>query len=332
MKSTKLKKMSTTIVENFAKRTEKGLELARRTFLAEKTVCGKLRDAIKYYTSHWKNFTHPGLFSIAYEAVGGNPDNMTEAEAVIAMIAAALDIHDDIIDESKTKLGSSTVFGKYGQNIALLSGDAFFVSGFTLLGKILIGLPEDKAKEISETFRRTLLELGSAHALESNFRGKMNIAADDFMEILKMKAASIEADMRIGAIMGNGSRDEVEALARYGRILGLLATLREEFIDVFEIEELHHRISSECLPIPILYAMQNKESKEQIQRLLGKKKMATADIDELVEAVFEARSVKDLKGRMKKLVGESCRLVSILENSKLKTYLGNLTLIMLEDL
>ncbi len=51
---------------------------------------------------------------------------------------------------------------------------------------------------------------------------------------MRMKAASVEADMRIDAIVGGGNEKEIEALTKYGRILGMLATLREEFIDVFD--------------------------------------------------------------------------------------------------
>ena len=312
------KKASVTLSEILEKRSKKGLEFARRTILKEMIECETLREALEHYTSNWKDFTHPGLFSIACEVVGGNPDKAVEVQAVIAMIAAALDVHDDIIDKSDRKHGKRTVFGKFGQDIALVLGDVFFVSGFTLLGKSIAELPGKKAKEIFETLGRALLELGSAHILESNLKGKMNAAPEEYMRILKMKAATVEADMRIGAIVGKGTNSEIEVLAKYGRILGILATLREEFIDIFEIDELSHRIQSECLPIPILYAMQHKDSKEKIQKLFAKKQLTSGDVDEALDIVFGAKGVRKLKKMMQDLVKESIYLVSKIKPNKSK--------------
>ncbi|MDH5754183.1 MAG: polyprenyl synthetase family protein [Candidatus Bathyarchaeota archaeon] len=331
MSPRKHKKTSEMLLETLKERSKKGLEFARRTILAENIECEEIHEALEYYTSNWKNFTHPGLFSIACEAVGGNPDEAVRVQAAIAMITAALDVHDDIIDKSDMKYGRPTVFGKFGQNMALLLGNAFFVSGFTLLSKSTTRLHKEKMREILETLKRSLFEIGSAHALELNLRGKMDTAPEDYMQILKMKAASVEANMRIGAIVGGGTNNEIEVLTKYGRILGILATLREDFIDVFEIQELRQRIQNECLPIPILYALQNEKSR-RIQKILLKKRMTDEDADKLLDIVFETKEVKKLKRKMKILIRNALRLISKIENQHIKLSLSRFVTAALEDL
>jgi len=328
----KHKKVSEMMVETLKKRSEKGLELARKTILAEKIECKKLREALEYYTVNWADFTHAGLFSTACEVVGGDSDRGAQVQAAISMIAAAFDIHDDIIDKSEIKRGKPTVFGKFGKDMALLLGNAFLIESFTLLGKSIRKLPQSKMKEIFETLKKSLFELGNAHALELDLKGRVDIAPEQYMKILKMKAASVEADMRIGAIIGGGTNSEVEALTRYGRILGVLSTLREEFIDVFEIDELSHRVHNECLPIPVLYAMQDKKSKESIRRLLAKEQVTSEDIDELLDIVFEAKSVRKLKKTMEDFVQEALYLIPKIKSKKSSELLRNLAVSTLEDL
>jgi len=332
MSPRKHKRTSEMLLETLEKRSKKGLEFARKAVLTEKIESEKIREALEYYTSSWKNFTHPGLFSIAYEAVGGNPDTAVEAQAALAMITAALDIHDDIIDNSNMKYGKQTVLGKFGQDIALLLGNAFFVSGFTLLGKSIAELPAEKAREIFETIKRAMFETGNAHALELDFRGKMHVVPKEYMQILEMKAVSAETSMRLGAILGKGTDGEIEVLTKYGRILGTLATLREEFVDVFEIQELRQRIQSECLPIPILYALQNENSRRILQKIFLKKRMTSEDVDKLLDMVLEAREVKRLKRKMKILVQNALDLVSKIENEKVKELLIQFVTAALEDL
>jgi geranylgeranyl pyrophosphate synthase len=205
------------------------------------------------------------------------------------------------------------------------------IEGFTLFGKSLEGSHQEKAK-VYETLKMSLFELGNAHALEMDLKRRVDVAPEECMRIVKMKAASIEADMRIGAMLGGGTSTQIEALAKYARTLGVLATLREEFIDVFEIEELNQRISNEYLPIPVLYAMQDKDSRRKIEKLLSKGKVTDNDVNELMHIVFEARNVITLEKEMKELAAESVPLTSKIRNIKLRNQLTKLILSTLEDL
>lgn len=58
---------------------------------------------------------------------------------------------------------------------------------------------------------------------------------------------------------GGGTEEEIEALGRCGKILGTLSTIPGEFIDMFEVDELHHRIPNECLPLP--HSLRTSKSK-----------------------------------------------------------------------
>jgi geranylgeranyl pyrophosphate synthase len=332
MDTQKSQKKSAMLVEELKERSSKALELARKTILAEKTQCGKVQEALEYYTLYWNDFTHPGFFSIASEAVGADPDSVLPVQAAITMMAAAFDIHDDLIDESKVKHGVPTVFGKFGKDIGLLLGDAFLIEGFTLLDESIAELPRKKMRETVETFKMALFELGNAHALELDMQLRGEVLPDAYMRVLEMKASSLEADMRIGALVGGGTKEETQTLAELGRILGILATLREEFIDVFEVEELENRFHKECLPIPILYAMEDGEARRKIEKLLTKQEMTSEDIDTLVDIVFTSKSVIRLKKKMQDLVARSFDLTLGIKNSNSAKLLRNLGKCALEDL
>ena len=201
MGTKKIQKESEMLVEELKRRSGKALELAKKTILAEKTESKEVQKALEHYTLHWNDFTHPGLFSIACEAVGANPDSVLPVQAAMTMMAAAFDIHDDIIDSSKQKHGVPTVLGKYGENIALLLGNAFLIEGFILLSKSLEELDQEKGR-VLEVVKHSLYEFGNAHALELGLKKRADALPDEYLKIVKMKAASIEGDMRVGAIIG----------------------------------------------------------------------------------------------------------------------------------
>ena len=295
------------------RKSQRGLDFARRTMLEERIESDIIQKALEYYVTHWQILTHPGPFLIAYEAVGGNPDKADEAQGAIVMLAAALDIHDDIIDRSKTKHGTLTVAGKFGNDVALLLGNAFFIGGFALLGRAASRLLANRTEEVLQVAKAAMFETGDAHALEFAFRGKLDADPKEYMKILEMKGAATIMSIKLGAMLGGGSEKEIQALARYGRIFGTLAALREEFIDIFESEELNNRIQNECLPLPVLYALQDKNSTE-IRRILSKRELSDGDITKLLDLVLESKQVRKLKNKMKTLAKEACTLLLAIEN------------------
>jgi geranylgeranyl pyrophosphate synthase len=121
-------------------------------------------------------------------------------------------------------------------------------------------------------------------------------------------------------------------MKKCGRVLGTLAMLREEFIDVFEVDELNQRVQTEALPLPIMYALQDAQSKVRIRSLLQKKKLSTTDANKLVEIVFDSESVTALIENMKKLAAADLSIVSQIKDPLAKATLRNLVLSMLEDL
>ena len=325
-------KLGKVIVADLKKRSKKGLELAKQVLQAEKIEYPKLHEALEHYLAHWDEFTHPGLFSIACEAVGGDPDGVLPTQAAIAMMAAAFDVHDDIIDKSEVKHKIPTVYGKFGAEMALLLGNAFLIEGFKLFADSTTILPKEKQKSALETLQKLLFEVGNAHALEVGLKERKNIAPNDYLKITEMKAASIEADMHFGALFGGGKDVNVEVLARVGRILGVLATLRDDLIDVFDIEELRQRISVQDLPLPLMFAMQDQKVKEKVMSILSKPTITTSNIALLVDFTLESESVVQLKKHMQLLIGEGLTLTNKLPITKLQSKLQALLSFMLEDL
>jgi geranylgeranyl diphosphate synthase type I len=326
------KKMGKIIMADIKQRSKKGFELAKQVLQAEKMEYPKLREALEHYLTNWEEFTHPGLFSLACEAVGGDPDGVLPTQAAIAMMAAAFDLHDDIIDKSEVKRGIPTVYGKFGVEMSLLLGNAFLIEGFKIFADSATILPKEKQKGVLETLKKLLFEVGNAHALEVGLKERKNIAPSDYLKITEMKAASIEADMYTGALFGGGKDIDVKVLARVGRILGILATLRDDLIDVFDIDELRPRISVQDLPLPLVFAMRDQKAKKEIMNVLSKPKITKSDVATLVDSTLKSESVVELRKRMQLLIREGLSLTNKLSVKKLQSKLQAFLSFMLEDL
>ncbi len=320
------------VVADLQKRSKKGLRFAKNIMKKEKMEHPKLRHALNHYLYYWNDFTHAGLFSAACEVVGGKYEKIIPAQASIAMMAAAFDIHDDIIDQSNIKQKIPTVFGKFGLEMALLLGNAFLIEGYKLFVDSTKNLSEKKRDVALDKIKELLFQVGNAHALEVGMKESKKFTPKNYLKITELKAASVEADMYLGALFGGGKSVEIEILAKIGRILGILATLRDDLIDVFDIEELNTRLSVNDLPLPLIFAMENREVQEMANKIISKPCLSDQDIAELVDATLEAKPVIELKEKMKKMINTGLNLSEKLPESINRDKIQLLLSFMLEDL
>jgi len=327
------KKLMEKVKELLEKRGRKAYEVAKEEILNEEIEYEPVRDALEYFIQElWHNFQHPALLSLACESVGRKSQDTTFIGAALVLLTGAADIHDDIIDQSETKDSKPTVLGKFGRDIALLVGDALLLKGFTLLSKACKDLPEKQGQRIMELVREAFFEIGIAEAKEASFRGNWDLVAEEYLDIIRMKAAIADVTARIGAIVGGGSLDEIEALGKYGRTLGILATIRDEFIDVFEPDELKNRAKNECLPLPILYAFRDQKTKNKITSVLNKREFREDDAYNIVQTIISRKDVQDLKKEMKLLLENGVKLLKTSANRRIAQTLRNMLQVTVQDL
>lgn len=305
-------------------RGAKPLEMARKEILQGNS---KNIEVLNYFVREWWEEIRPvvlgpTVISLACEAVGGNPEITVPVAASITLIGSGIEIHDDIIDRSKTKKSLLTVFGKFGANMTLIAGRTLIIKGLTLLHEASREwVPAKKTASISDAVEKAFFEYGDAVGLALELRGNLDIAPEKYMHIIGKKGSIIEGQARVGAVIGGGTEEEIEALGRYGRILGTLSTIRGEFIDMFEADELHHRRANECLPLPILYTLQNPEAKKKIIHILEKEKIINNDVDTLVDVIYGTRQVESLKKRMQKLAEEAnLALASLVQSESVEAF------------
>ncbi|RLI40181.1 hypothetical protein DRO69_13255 [Candidatus Bathyarchaeota archaeon] len=314
------------------KRGQKAFEIAKNAVLGEKALGEMVYDALRYFMHEsWYDVQHPALISLTCEAVGGNPNATEHIGASMVLLAGACDLHDDIIDKSKFKGSKLTVFGKFGEEITIIAGDVLFIKGLILLFKACKKIPKKQRKIVLNVVKQAFLEIGEAEAQETKFKGRYDISPEDYYSVIEMKASVAEAVARIGAIIGGGKLKEVNALGRYGRTLGILMTIRDEFIDLLEEEELRNRIKNECLPLPLLYAFQNEKIKNEIIPLLDIDARKDA-LRKVMKKIVKTEKVIELRKKLRKMVERRSKELTFINKPEIRSELELLLNSAVEDI
>jgi len=298
-------------------RGRKALEEAKRTILQEEVECKEVREALNYFMQeYWHDLARPTLLSLACEAVGGDPELTTPIAVPMILISGAIDIHDDIIDQSEIKESRPTVLGKFGKDVALLVGDALLLRGLTLLFEAVEKeAPAERLPVITNIIKKMFFELGDAEALELQFRGRIDVTPEEYLHVVRKKAADVEGHTRISAILGGGTEEEIDALGKYGRTLGMMAILRDDLTDMLDYKEAVHRIRKECLPLPMFFTLQNPQAKAKVEAILQKETIRRKDVEIILDISDKTGGLDRFQKLMKKLQGDAYSHISTIKNN-----------------
>jgi octaprenyl-diphosphate synthase len=167
----------------------------------------------------------PLILVLSAESVGRCSDDAYLAASAIELLHTESIIHDDIVDEEKERRGKTSFHIKYGYNMSILTAD--FV-----LGMILNIASKLKDPRMANELANAALKMSEGEMLEVRLASEQEVQLDDYINVLTYKTAAIfEASSKIGAIIGGGNDEQINALTNFGRFIGIAYQIHDDLAD-----------------------------------------------------------------------------------------------------
>ncbi|BBN12575.1 geranylgeranyl diphosphate synthase, type II [Marchantia polymorpha subsp. ruderalis] len=197
----------------------------------------KIHEAMRYSLLSPGKRVLPLMCISACELVGGSQDVALPAACGLEMIHAMSLIHDDLpcMDNDDLRRGKPTNHKVFGEDMAVLAGDALLTLAFECMTKTPSSVPAGRVV-------RSIAILGKSLGAQGVVAGQiMDIASEgdpdvsletlEYIHVHKT-GALVEFAAACGAILGGGSEEEIASLSEYGRCLGLLHQVVDDILDV----------------------------------------------------------------------------------------------------
>ena len=188
-------------------------------------------EPLKYSLEGGKRI-RPIILTLAAESVGKIDDNTFSASCAVEFLHMESIIHDDIIDNETMRRQKDPFHIKFGYNTSVLTGD--FVLGLILA----ICSKLDNAR-ITKDLATTAMLMSEGEMIETRLENSDDVTFDDYLKVIEYKTATaFEVAARTGAIIANGTEDQIEALSKYGINLGIAYQIRDDLFDWKNEEKL----------------------------------------------------------------------------------------------
>ena len=144
-------------------------------------------------------------------------------------------IHDDIMDRSPLRRGHETVWKKWCEDTAILSGDVMCIDAYKRIAKA----PAAVLPAVLELFSRTASEVCDGQQLDMNFEREEIVSMAEYMKMIGLKTGVLIAcAAQMGALIGGADAESQQSLYDYGFNLGLAFQVADDYLDAYGDEKV----------------------------------------------------------------------------------------------
>ena len=234
----------------------------------------KLINSVSNYLIKNKGKSFRPILTLLCSRLCGQPTiNTYKAAAMMELLHVATLIHDDIVDDAKTRRGKPSIKQIWKNKISVLMGDY-------ILSKALINMVSLKDFEALDLISKTAEKLSAGEILQMEKSITRNMTKNIYYDMINQKTASlISSSCELGAITTSKSDIDRKATSEYGKNLGMAFQIKDDLFDFLGSEfqtgkESGGDVKKNMLTLPLIYSIESTSRKERnrLKAIIRKKK------------------------------------------------------------
>ncbi len=293
----------------------------------QKALVDPIWDLLNRGGKRWR----PILMLLSNEAVGGNPEKVRTFAGVLELIHNGTLMIDDVEDSSELRREKPCTYKLFGVDIAVNAGNAMYYYPYSILQQDKT-LSDSVKLKLHELVALEMIRLHAGQGMDILWhRGqKYDIKEDEYLQMCSYKTGILaRMATKMGAILGNGTSEQVTKLGRFGESIGVAFQIQDDILNLVGEEFAKGKGVGEDIhegkrTIMVLHTL-NKANEHDQKRLLDILNSHPSDektIREAITIIEKHGSMDYARKRAKELVEESWKDVEkVLPESEAKSTL-----------
>jgi octaprenyl-diphosphate synthase len=186
---------------------------------------GDINRLLEYVNTRSGKMLRPGLVLLAGACCGKITGEHIRVAAVIEMIHNATLLHDDVIDEGKTRRGLPTVNSIWGNESAVLLGDFILGRAFRMCAEL--------DPWIGRVIAAAAVRVCEGELRQITCRQNWQLSESQYLEIITEKSAALfSCCCSLGGLLARAGQDKVKALSDFGLNAGIAFQITDDLLDI----------------------------------------------------------------------------------------------------
>lgn len=247
-----------------------------------------ITDVGEHLVSSGGKRLRPALFLLA--ARGGTAFDRARAMPIavaLELIHTASLVHDDVIDEADTRRGAETTNAKWGNQVAILSGDYLFARAFKLVAE------EGYDSSVYVKLAQLVCTLSEGEILQDHTVYQVPASEHAYYERIRKKTADfLEICCELGGAIGGMSAEDTKGMALYGHAIGMAFQITDDLLDYRQTSEhigkpAGRDLAQGFVTLPVIRALEvlDAERRTELTSLITNPKMTDDEVARALEIV-----------------------------------------------
>ena len=260
----------------------------------------------------------PALLLLAAKLFDYQGRGAVRLGAVVEIIHTATLVHDDIIDEAKTRRGRPAANTQWGNSKCVLAGDWLYMQAF----KIAV---QERNFRILDALIELTQQMVEGELLQIEKLGTLITLDEHFDLIFRKTACLFSVCMRLGAILGGATAEQENALAKYGHDLGMAFQIVDDVLDLTASEDvLGKPVASDLregkVTMAVIHAIERCTAQERtkIETILRDRAFNGVTHAQILEILQRYGSLEAASTRAAHYADSACKSICTFPDSEIK--------------
>ena len=264
----------------------------------------ELYEPISYMLSLGGKRLRPVLVMMATDLFGNDVSKSLHAALAVELFHNFTLVHDDIMDNADIRRGQPTVYKKWDQAVAILSGDLMMIKAIDMLCET----KTDQLKKLILIFNKAAAEVCEGQQIDMNFENRNDVSVKEYLNMITLKTAVLlGCSLELGAVISNADAKDAQHIYEFGKNIGVAFQIQDDILDSFgDGDKVGKKIGGDIaankktLLLIRAFELADEMTKSSLQKLIddrifnaGKKINAVLAIYEQLNVRGEAEKLKD---------------------------------------
>ena len=276
-----------------------------------------IRQISEYIINNGGKRLRPALVILSAGVFGYSGKYHHQLAAVVEFIHTATLLHDDVVDESELRRNNATANALFGNAASVLVGDFLYSRAFQMMVEV-------NSMRVMQVLADATNVIAEGEVLQLLNCRDPNVEEDNYLRVIRYKTAKLfEAATRLGAILGNATEEEENAMAVYGMHLGTAFQLIDDLLDYSGDHQdtgknLGDDLAEGKPTLPLIYAMRTGSAQQANVIRKAIETGGESGFNSILTIIEETGALNYAKQRAYQEVEIAAKAISLLKSSHYK--------------